>query len=71
MILHKVFQIYLNPTLSKNLSMIEHHYRTSTSGPTLMVLRPQMFETSNIEAHLHGLKALIQYKRNDKPCVSC
>ena len=31
-----------------------------------MVLRPQKLETSNIEAHLHDLKALIQYKRNDK-----
>ena len=42
------------------------HFRTPTIGPSLIVLRSQKFQSSNIEAYLHGLSALIQCRRNDK-----
>ena len=42
------------------------HFRTSTTGPSLIVLRSQKFRSSNIEAHLHDLSVLIQRRRNDK-----
>ena len=42
------------------------HFRAPTTGPSLIVLRPQKFQSSNIEAHLHDLPALIQCRRNDK-----
>ena len=43
-----------------------HHFRTPTTGPSLIALRPQKSQSSNIEAHLHDLPALIQGRRNDK-----
>ena len=43
-----------------------HHFRTPTTGPSLIALRPQKSQSSNIEAHLHDLSALIQGRRNDK-----
>ena len=42
------------------------HFRTPTTGLSLIVLRPQKFQSSNIEAHLHDLSALFQCRRNDK-----
>ena len=42
------------------------HFRTPTTGSSLIVLRPQKFQSSNMEAHLHDLLALIQCRRGDK-----
>ena len=46
------------------------HFRTPTTGSSLIVLRPQKFQSSNIEVHLHDLPVLVQCRRNDiRNCV--
>ena len=42
------------------------HFTTPTTGPSLIMLRPQNFQSSNIDALLHDLSALIQCRCNDK-----
>ena len=64
-----MFPNHLNPIQKKefiNDNSGHHHFRTPTTGPSLIALRPQKSQSSNIEAHLHDLSALIQGRRNDK-----
>ena len=42
------------------------HFSTPTTGPSLIVLKPQQFQSFNIEAHLHNLSASNQCRCNDK-----